>query len=131
MDDTLKTVLVWRFTRPEMYLAHCLGLTDPHARQGHYLGVPGAFGQEPYGLFPAAMHMATDFPEDKYLDAMAWDGPDEDHRTIYHLRVERPEWPGEPSTVTMLRRSVLTNGLWEPASQLVWPKFAGGPLETV
>lgn len=131
MDDTLKTVTVWRITRPEMYMANCPGLVDPHARQGHYVGAPGGYGREPFGLYPAAIQVAENFQEDKYLDAMAWDGPDEDHRTIYHLRVERSFWPGMPNTITMLRRSVLDNGIWQPASQLSWPRYVGGPLEVL
>jgi len=118
MNDAPKSVNVWRITRPELYLANCSGLLDPRARQGHYLG----HHDEPMGLFEAVAQAAADFPNDRYFDAQAWEGPDEDRYTVYHLKSDGCDASGT-AIITMLRRSVHSGGLWEPASQISWPTF--------
>ena len=77
MADELK-VTVWRFTLPELYQANCLGLRDPTARNGHYHSAPHRSNEEGLmGLHEAALKMAAANPDHRYLDAQAWEGPDE------------------------------------------------------
>jgi hypothetical protein len=116
-----KSVTIWRLTLPECYQANCPGLTDPSARNGHYQRLSGSRGVAPMGLHEAAVNVAKEFPDHRYIDAQPWDGPDEDHNTIYHLRAHVSD-EGE-QIITMLRRSVKREGRWEPESQLWWPEY--------
>lgn len=125
MADELK-VTVWRFTLPELYLANCPGLRDPGARNGHYHSAKYRTDEEgAIGLYESALKMAVKHPDHRYFDAQAWEGPDADHRMIYHLKALTKE--SYDPVITMLRRSVRVSGgtseSWRPISQLEWPNY--------